>query len=75
MQGIDTPLNKIQELEATFGNEFFRAEVKPFKDTDLYKVEFFSKDDLVFTEYVGVWHLAVDTAKTFVRQREQKHGK
>jgi hypothetical protein len=69
-------LNKIiKELEATFGNEFFRAEVKPFKDTDLYKIEFFSKDDLVFTEYVSDKKLAVDTAKTFVRQREQLHGK
>jgi len=65
----------LNNLQATFGNEFFRAEVRPFKDTDLYKVEFFSKDDLVFTEYVADIATAEDTAKTFVRQREQLHGK
>ena len=65
----------MNNLQATFGNEFFRAEVKPYEDTDMYKVEFFSKHDLVFTEYVADIGTAVDTAKTFVRQREQLHGK
>ena len=65
----------MNNLQATFGNEFFRAEVRPFKDTNLYKVEFFSKDDLVFTEYVADIDTAEDTAKTFVRQRERLHRK
>jgi hypothetical protein len=65
----------LNNLQATFGNEFFRAEVKPYEGTDLYKVEFFSKDDLVFTEYVADIATAEDTAKTFVRQRERLHGK
>ena len=41
----------------------------------MFKVEFFSKDDLVFTEYVADIATAEDTAKTFVRQRERLHGK
>ena len=60
----------------TFGNEFFRAEVSPIEVPDgMFKVEFYSKDDLILTEYVGDRYLAVDTAKTFVRQRERLHGK
>tara|TARA_R110002050_G_C8784727_1_gene501549 strand:+ start:175 stop:369 length:195 start_codon:yes stop_codon:yes gene_type:complete len=59
----------------TFGNEFFRAEVSPYKGTPMYKVEFFSKDDLIFTEYVEERSIAVDTAKQFVKQRERLHGK
>ena len=60
----------------SFGNEFFRAEVSPIEVPDgMFKVELYSKDDLIFTEYVGDRYLAVDTAKTFVRQREKLHGK
>ena len=60
----------------SFGNEFFRAEVSPTEVPDgMFKVELYSKDDLIFTEYVGDRQIAVDTAKTFVRQREKLHGK
>ena len=60
----------------SFGNEFFRAEVSPIVVPDgMFKVELYSKDDLIFTEYVGDRQIAVDTAKTFVRQREKLHGK
>jgi hypothetical protein len=66
----------LNNIDATFGNEFFRAEISPMEVPDgMFKVEFFSKDDLVFTEYVGDRNIAVDTAKTFVRQREKVHGK
>ena len=66
----------MNKLESTFGNEFFRAEISPVEVPDgMFKVEFFSKDDLVFTEFVGDRNIAVDTAKTFVRQREKLHGK
>ena len=61
---------------SSFGNEFFRAEVSPIEVPDgMFKVELYSKDDLIFTEYVGDRQIAVDTAKTFVRQREKLHGK
>ena len=60
----------------SFGNEFFRAEISPIEVPDgMFKVEFYSKYDLIFTEYVGDREIAVDTAKTFVRQREKLHGK
>ena len=60
----------------SFGNEFFRAEVSPIEVPDgMFKVELYSKDDLIFTEYVGDRQIAVDTAKKFVRQREKLHGK
>ena len=60
----------------SFGNEFFRAEVSTIEVPDgMFKVELYSKDDLIFTEYVGDRQIAVDTAKTFVRQREKLHGK
>ena len=63
-------------MSNTFGNEFFRAEISPMEVPDgMFKVEFFSKDDLVFTEYVADIDTAEDTAKTFVRQRERLHGK
>jgi|TARA_B100000497_G_C7381418_1_gene244273 hypothetical protein len=62
-------------LQATFGNEFFRAEVRHYNDSGLYEVKFFSKDNLVFTEYLGDKNLAVETAQTFVKQRERLHGK
>ena len=60
----------------SFGNEFFRAEVSPIEVPDgMFKVELYSKDDLIFTEYVTDIDTAEDTAKTFVRQREKLHGK
>ncbi len=63
-------------MSNTFGNEFFRAEITPVEVPDgMFKVEFYSKDDLVFTEYVGDRKIAEETAKTFVRQREKVHGK
>ena len=63
-------------MSNTFGNEFFRAEISPIEVPDgMYKVEFYSKDDLVFTEYVGDKRLAEQTANEFVRQRERLHGK
>ena len=63
-------------MSNTFGNEFFRAEISPIEVPDgMFKVEFYSKDDLIFTEYVGDRNIAVDTAKTFDRLREKLHGK
>ena len=60
----------------SFGNEFFRAEVSPIEVPDgMFKVELYSKDDLIFTQFVLDRLSAISTAKTFVRQREQLHGK
>lgn len=49
--------------------------MRHYNDSDLYEVKFFSKDNLVFTEYLGDKDLAVETAQTFVKQRERLHGK
>jgi len=60
----------------SFGNEFFRAEVSPNRvDTDLFQVDFYSGDNLIFTELLGNKTLALETAQTFVKQREKLHGK
>ena len=67
---------KSDHLDNTFGNEFFRAEISAIEVPDgMFKVEFYSKDDLIFTEYVGDRNVAVNTAKEFVRQRERVNGK
>lgn len=49
--------------------------MRHYNDSGLYEVKFFSKDNLVFTEYLGDKNLAVETAQTFVKQRERLHGK
>tara|TARA_B100001113_G_scaffold249280_1_gene205353 strand:+ start:592 stop:780 length:189 start_codon:yes stop_codon:yes gene_type:complete len=59
----------------SFGNEFFRAEVQKVDIPDMFKIELYSKDDLIFTQFVVDKLSAISTAKTFVRQREQLHGK
>tara|TARA_Y100000361_G_scaffold62333_1_gene54777 strand:- start:680 stop:868 length:189 start_codon:yes stop_codon:yes gene_type:complete len=59
----------------SFGNEFFRAEVQKVDIPNMFKVELYSKDNLVFTEFVLDRASAISTAKTFVRQREKLHGK
>jgi len=62
-------------MATSFGNEFFKAEVSPLEVPDgMFKVEFFDKDNLIFTEYVGDRNIAIETAKSFVRQREKVHG-
>jgi hypothetical protein len=63
-------------MNTSFGNEFFRAVVAPVKsDSELFQVEFFSKDNLIFTEILGDEILAIETAQAFVKQREKLHGK
>ena len=59
----------------SFGNEFFRAEVQKVDIPNMFKIELYSKDNLVFTEFVLDRASAISTAKTFVRQREKLHGK
>tara|TARA_B100000287_G_scaffold386731_1_gene394805 strand:- start:272 stop:460 length:189 start_codon:yes stop_codon:yes gene_type:complete len=59
----------------SFGNEFFRAEIQKVDIPNMFKIELYSKDNLVFTEFVLDRASAISTAKTFVRQREKLHGK
>ena len=59
----------------SFGNEFFRAEIQKVDIPNMFKIELYSKDNLVSTEFVLDRASAISTAKTFVRQREKLHGK